>query len=105
MDAQHHEVDRGEQVGHGFQIQAVEHDEQTDDGVEDTADAQSVHVGKEGFVRFPVKRFVVVNEVVLDGQQRQHDALNGKGQTRDGLPLVIITDFGLRHHVHHAERQ
>ena len=33
------------------------------------------------------------------------DTLNGEGQTRDGLPLVIITDFGLRHHVHHAERQ
>ena len=103
LDAQNDQVHRCQQVGHRLQVQAVKHDEQADDGVEHPADAQPVHVGKEGCIGVPVKGFVIVDEVVFCGQQGEEDALNCKGQTGHGLTLFVGPNFCLRHHVNHAE--
>ena len=105
LDAQQDQVDRRQEVGHGFEVEAVKHDEQTNDGVQHSADAQSIHEGKERIVGFPVDRFVIVHQIVFGGKQRQQNSLHCKRQARDGLALLVAANFGLSHQIHHAERQ
>ena len=103
MDANHDEVDRSQQVGHGVEVQAVKGDEQPDDGVQHAADAQAVHEGEESLVGFPLNGLVIVHYIVFDGKQGEDDSLHRQRQPGDALSLFIGANLGLSHQVDNAE--